>query len=149
MGVYERISVAVTKIIDAMDGDEKVTPSKVASQVLATFTTDDTGDELKWLGLEQLKQFARKALSGRFDPKASGGDDEEPSLPGVFTRLQPRYPVPRQGGDEPEYKLRHLLTPLERAWNVRRLRSASVSFAKHADALEAEGLEGAVEGDAA
>lgn len=95
---------------------------------------------VQYSSLEHMKNMARKFLAVRNDP--DDDDNEVHRVQGEFAfsgKLQSRYPIPRKQGDQPVYKLRHLLTAEERDWNVKQLRKSAYARQEHADALEAEG----------
>lgn len=123
-----------------------IAPSALAYRVYETFCAGDEEPRIQYTSLEHLKQMARAFLRRKKD--ADGEENETHGAQGGFdfgTRfsghLQDRYPLPHKDGDEPAYKLRALLSPFERAWNVAQLRKSADARNAHADALEAEGQE--------
>jgi hypothetical protein len=123
-----------------------VSPSALAHSVYSSIASGTESDTVNYLSLEQLKQMCREFLRRRKEP--DGEENEAHGAQGTLPlgidfsgNLQDRYPIPRQSGEEPTYKLRHLLTPEERRWNVMLLRKSAQARQKHADALEAEGNE--------
>lgn len=84
-----------------------------------------------------LREVARQQLR-RHDPveeareamRTGVGDDLFPDT------LQWRYPIAKQDGDQPLYRLRDELTDDDVAFNSGRMRRMSVSLARHADALD-------------
>lgn len=143
MNQHQRINQEMTKQYEAMQEAVLVAPSGLAHRVFEVFSHGDEDPQVQYTSLEHLKHMARVFLGKRKDPD---NDDSESyavqgDLPG-FTfsgKLQDRYPLPRKDGEEPVYKLRHLLTPEERAYNVNVLRKGARARLEHADALEAEG----------
>lgn len=117
-----------------------VGPDALAYQVYNHFVSGKIEPHIQYASLEHMKNMARKFLAARNDPDDE--DNEVHRVQGEFAfsgKLQSRYPLPRKQGEQPAYKLRHLLTAEERAWNVRQLRKSAYARQEHADALEAEG----------
>lgn len=126
---YERLADAVV-----------VGPEALAYQVYSHFESGKVEAHIQYASIEHLKNMARKFLAARNDP--DDDDNEVHRVQGEFAfsgKLQSRYPIPRRPGEQPVYKLRHLLTAEERHWNVRQLRKSAHARQEHADALEAEG----------
>lgn len=98
---------------------------------------------IQYASLEQIKQMVRKFLARHKDADADASEAYQTSMEfegeRFSGRLQDRYPLPRKRGEDAVYKLRSLLTPEERAWNVDQLRKSATARQEHADALEAEG----------
>lgn len=135
MNLHEALTSDIREVIDALAGIDIISPTHIAREVQARYSTGGLEPHIEWASLEQLKQMARRALGGRFD--ADG--DENPSHQGELfsNRLQTRYPTPRKRGDEPVYKLLGALTSAEVQWNVDTLRSSANARLLHADALAA------------
>jgi hypothetical protein len=88
-----------------------------------------------------LRQLARAYLRRKCDPTRVPFDDEGGEDFLFSGLLQDRYPIAPKHGENPVYVLRALMSPEDRAYNVSRLRRASLGFSQHADALEAEGQD--------
>lgn len=127
-----------------LSGAITISPSVLAHSVFERFKNGEVEPHIQYTSLEHLKQMAREFLRHRKDAEgdlseayASQGDLD---LGVEFSgKLQDRYPLPRKKDEEPVYKLRSELTPIERAWNVQQLRKSAHARLEHADALEAEG----------
>lgn len=97
-----------------------------------------------WYGCEQhLRQLARSALRGRFDPAERAkaivaGDVQEDLFPET---LQERYPRAHHNGDDFEYVKRTHLSEGDYVYNVARMRRVATSLQRHANTLEAEQFE--------
>lgn len=149
MNQHQRITGELERQYELLRDAEIVFPSALAQGVFEQFTHGDEDLHIQYASLEHFKHMARVFLAKRKDPD---GDENEVhgaqgnlDLGTTFSgKLQDRYPVPRQPGEEPAYKLRSELTEDERAWNVRQLRKSAKARQEHADALEAEGqMQGA------
>lgn len=122
-----------------------ISPRALALKVLEWLLKPQEGEaakvdeRVKYLSLEQLIALARKFLGKRNGPNSDRSEAYGEQGVLFSGQLQDRYPIPHASGEEPQYKLRSALTPIERAWNVRNLRKSARSRQEHADALEAEG----------
>lgn len=140
MNLHQQITAEMARQYEFLRDAVMIGPSALAHSVYETFATGEEEPHIQYMSLEQCKQMARKFLARHCD-----ADDDENAVYGAqgeleFSgKLQDRYPLPRKAGDEPVYKLRHLLTAQERAWNVAQLRKSADARNEHADALEAEG----------
>lgn len=148
MNQHQRIMQEIERQYDAMREAVIVSPSALAHGALETFTTGEEDPSLQYAGLEHLKHMARVFLAKNKDPDSDESEaytrQAELDLGIHFSgHLQDRYPLQRQAGQEPVYKLRVDLTPEERAYNVNSLRKGARARLEHADALEAEGALGA------
>lgn len=140
MSIHEDISSFMYSWLDARSGVGIISPTALAAATQSSYEAGEIEPHIAYTSLEHFKQIARRVLAGRYDDH-----DENPAyqeqgtlFPGL---LQDRYPIPRGRGQEPQYKLRSLLTAHERAWNVEVLRKSAKARQAHADALEAEGME--------
>lgn len=140
MSLHESIQTEMQRYIDAHEDCASISPEAIAASTYEKFSEAAVEPHVEYGCLEHFKGMARKVLAGRY----VDATDENPAYEDqgeLFSgHLQERYPVPRKPGEEPVYKLRSLLTPIERAWNVRRFRRTGKAFIAHGDALEAEGL---------
>ena len=140
MSLHESISTAMMRFIESRADCAIISPAAVASATLQEFSSGNLEPHIEYATLEHFKNMARKALARRFDDEG----EENSAYAGqgeMFSgHLQERYPVPRQKGADAQYKLRSLLTPDERRWNVKLLRKSADARLAHADALEAEGM---------
>lgn len=145
MNLREEIRSRIAFHYDAIHDAATVSPSTLAAMVFDEYATGSEVPQIAYTSIESIKQIAREFLR-RCDPQ---GDESEAYAPQGeldlgetrFRGLQARYPIPRAPGEEPVYKLRHLLTPEERAFNVSLLRKSALARMEHADALEAEAEE--------
>lgn len=140
MSLHESINTAMQRYIDGRADCAILSPAAMASAAYQEFASDSVEPHIEYGCLEHFKGMARKVLAGRFtddgeENAAYAGQGE------LFSgHLQDRYPLPRKAGTDPTYKLRHLLTAEERAWNVALLRKSGEARLAHADALEAEAM---------
>lgn len=143
MSLHESINAAMQRYIDERADCAILSPSAIAAAAYDAFASADVEPHIEYGCLEHFKGMARKVLAGRFTDEG----EDNPAYAGqgeLFSgHLQDRYPLPRVAGTDPVYKLRALLTPDERAWNVRLLRKSADARLAHADALEAEGMSSA------
>jgi len=137
--MYEEINTFQIKYIEERRDCAIIGPSALASATLEEFAPDGLDPHIEYASLEHFKSMARKNLARSFEDggEANPAYDEQGEL--FSGHLQERYPLPRKQGAEPQYKLRSLLTPQERRWNVLKLRKDANARLAHADALEAEG----------
>jgi len=135
MGEHETITTDIAALIDAQGGEGIITPASIALALRARYGGETVDPKLAYLSLEHLKQMARRVLSGRY---SADGEENEAHQGDLFSgELQTRYPVPRQRGEEPAYKLRELLTPDEVKWNLHSLAASADARMRHYRALEA------------
>lgn len=138
---YEQVNEAIAREYDALKDAVIVAPESLAFRVYEALSSGNEDVRIQYVSVEHLKQMTRAFLRRNNDPDS----DESPAYEGngdLFSgTLQARYPVLGDNGQH-YYKLRHLLTPEERAMNVERLRKSAGARLKHADALEAEGASG-------
>lgn len=151
MNQHQRIMGEMERQYEAMRDAVIVSPSALAHRAFEAFSHGDEDPHIQYASVEHMKHMARKFLATRKDPNSDESDayaSRQPSFDlGVqFSgQLQDRYPLPRKAGEEPVYKLRALLTPDERSFNVDVLRKGARARLEHADALEAEGSAMAAE----
>lgn len=140
MSLHEAINTAMMRFIEDRRECAIMSPAAVAAATFNQFSAEHVEPHIEYASLEHFKHMARKVLARRFDD--DGEENAVYSGQGeLFSgHLQDRYPVPRKAGEEPTYKRRELLTPAERAWNVKTLRKSADARLAHADALEAEGM---------
>lgn len=138
MTAEEQLHAAVQKVIDGYHLVGEVSPSWIATQVMAEIKFPQSLHMLGYVGCHlEIRQIARGKLRRAHDPyakvKASieGDDDLFPET------LQERYPRQPRPSEEPIYALRDLLTPIDVQFNVARMRRGGQALLKHADALEA------------
>jgi transposase len=140
MNQHQQIMAEMARQYEHMRDAVMIGPAALAHSVYEAFATGEEEAHIQYMSLEQCKQMARKFLARHCDTDAE--ENEVHGIQGAFEfsgKLQDRYPLRRQAGEEPSYKLRHLLTAAERAWNVKQLRKSADARNEHADALEAEG----------
>jgi hypothetical protein len=140
LSLHESIATAMQRYIEDRADCAVISPAAMAVAAYDAFADASVEAHIQYGALEHFKGMARKVLAGRF----SDDGEENAAYAGqgeLFSgHLQERYPLPRKAGTEPTYKLRHLLTAEERAWNVKLLRKSADARLAHADALEAEGI---------
>lgn len=139
MSLHEHVVAEMQRFITDHSDCAMLSPGALAIVAFDKFSAGTVDPHIRWGCLEGYKGIARKLLGRRFgeDGSDSAAYAEQGEL--FSGHLQERYPVPRKKGEEALYKLRALLTPEERAWNVRQLRRSADARQLHADALEAEG----------
>jgi hypothetical protein len=138
MSDEEQLYAAVQKVIDDYHLVGEVSPSWIATQVMADIEFPRSLHALGYVGCHlEIRQIARQKLRRAHDPydkvKASveGEDDLFPET------LQDRYPRQPRPPEEPIYALRDLLTRADVQYNIERMRRGGRALLKHADALEA------------
>ena len=137
MSLHEDIVVEMHRIVDQSRADI-ITPASLAISVQNQFVKGRLEPHIEYTSLEHFKQLARKVLSAKHD---ADSDENEVYQGELFSGLlQTRYPLPRQAGEEPAYKLLEFMSPSEIAWNVKTLRRSAEARLQHADALEAWAL---------
>jgi hypothetical protein len=144
MNQHQRIMEEIARYYEFLDEAVVVSPSSLAHRAFESFSTGKEEAHIQYASLEHFKQMSREFLRRRKTP--DGEENEAHAAQGDLDlgarfsgKLQDRYPIPRQNGEEPAYKRRFDLTPEERRWNVRQLRRSAGARMEHADALEAEG----------
>jgi hypothetical protein len=138
MAVHEDITSFMQRWITAREEAAILSPTVLAVAARQNFERGPLELHIEYTSLEHLKQMARRVLANRYND--DGEDNPAYEQGELFSgHLQQRYPIPHQRGSDPQYKLRHLLTDRERAWNVEFLRKSATARLAHADALEAEG----------
>jgi hypothetical protein len=139
MSQHQQIMTEMERQYSKLGSAIVVGPKALAYKVYQHFAVGTVEPHVQYASLEHMTNMARRFLAKHNDPNAE--DNDVYGAQGVLFsgKLQDRYPVPRQPGEEPLYKKRSELTAEERAWNVEQLRKAAKSRQEHADALEAEG----------
>lgn len=140
MSLHEAIATAMVRFIEDRADCAVISPAAVAAATLSQFAEGGLEPHIEYASLEHLKNMARKVLARRFDDEGDDNAAYEGQGELFSGHLQERYPVPRKSGEDPQYKLRALLTAEERHWNVKLLRKSADARLAHADALEAEGM---------
>lgn len=136
MTEHAEIATLIADTIANLGEVDIITPASLALAVQNKITPTFEIDRLiRHLSLEHLKQMARAALRGHFDPDRDDGPEQVEMFEGGH--LQYRYPIPYGRGEQPSYKLREALTDREVTWNVSALRRSATARLMHADALEA------------
>jgi hypothetical protein len=136
--VSRQLSEAVAKVIETRGAAPSISPSWVATEVLLLDGFDPTKrikrDKrlLYELAHSAARAIARHQLARKFDPKKAKSSDPE-----LFEKLQTRYPVVHGHDEEPRCVFRELLSDIDVAWNVSRLRAEGQAKIDHDDALEA------------
>lgn len=139
MSLHESVVTDLQRIV-AESGADIITASSLALSVLHRYAPAGLDSRVEYLSLEGLKHLARNVLSGRYNADSDEAEAYHGQGEMFSGHLQARYPLARKKGEDQGYKLRHLLTPEERAWNVSYLRKAGSARLAHADALEAEAI---------
>lgn len=146
MTARAEILTIMEDIIRHMDSEVTIRPDSIALGVYSQISYKDEQIDplLEYASLEHLKQLARSALAGKFNPAT---DTSSPATEDMFDGvLQKRYPVKHTPKEQPVYKLRSSMTPEELRWNAEQLEKSGQARLKHARALlaEAERLERSV-----
>lgn len=135
MSLHEEIAADIQREIEAASPAIPLSPTTLALAVLSRLSAEPLTPKVQYASLEHLKQMARKALAGRYEPDGAENDAHQGDM--FSGHLQDRYPVPRVKGADPIYKPRDVLSADELAWNVGQLRKAAAARLRHADALQA------------
>jgi hypothetical protein len=129
----------IERIYERQRDYREISPISLAREGMQAIDFPSSLHALGYIGCElHLREIARTFCRRRFEPVKTPGEHLEVDL--FPETLQERYPVKGMAGDEPRYVLRGHLSMEDRAFNVARMRRASRALTKHADALEAEGL---------
>ena len=139
MSLHEEITRFQSRFIEDRRDCAILSPAALAAATLNAFAPNGLEPHIEYASLEHFKAMGRKALAKRFDDEGEQNAAYAAQGEMFSGHLQERYPLPRKAGEEPQYKLRSLLTPEERQWNVKMLRKSAEGRMLHADALEAEG----------
>lgn len=138
MSLHDEIMTTIDNLIVIADTNNAVyaSPTAIAVDVHNIYGSENEEDHIKYAALEHFKHMSRKRLSKRYDYASQEAIEAQSDM--FSGELQKRYPIPRQRGEEPQYKLRWMLTDSERTFNLNRMRKAANSLLAHADAFEAE-----------
>lgn len=138
MSLHDDIMATIDKLVAETDGNGAVyiSPTAIAMDVHAEYGGTEEDEHIQYASIEHFKQMARQRLRKRFDPVSQDAMDVQDDM--FSGELQKRYPIPRAKDEEPQYKLRWLLTDDERSFNLSRMRKAANRLLAHADAFEAE-----------
>jgi|688.fasta_scaffold167928_4 hypothetical protein len=138
MSLHDDITSTIDQLVADADTNNAVyaSPTAIAVDVHSIYGDDDEDDHIKYASIEHFKHMARKRLARRYDYASQEALESQDDM--FSGELQQRYPIPRKLGEEPQYKLRHLLTDVERAFNLEKMRRTASSLLAHADAFEAE-----------
>jgi hypothetical protein len=129
---------AVKVVIDAHEGEERINPAWVATEVMTKLGATDLrqSNPLVYLAAHlHLRQVARHVCRKRFD--ANDDDALDPAQQELFPGLQSRYPAANADGEEPSYILRDAMSAKDVTFNVTRLRLEGRTKLGRADALDA------------
>jgi hypothetical protein len=141
----ERIATeTIARIIDQRRDEVSISPSWVATEALAAMGAgwmlggDDGLPTVYRLAHLQCRQMARQLLRQAFEPS----EDADKATHPLFPDLQWRYPEKRSAArEEPVYIKLELMSREDWQFNMQRLRADAASRLKHADALEAWGMD--------
>jgi hypothetical protein len=134
MSDEEELAQAVQKVIDDNADLGEISPAWVATAVMKAIGFPRDLHPLGYVGCHlELRQIARQKLRHQFDPTSAAHDEGEDLFPDT---LQDRYPRRPDRGQEPVYVVRSLLSRVDVAYNVERMRRAGRALLRHADALE-------------
>jgi hypothetical protein len=138
MSLHDDIMATIDKMVADTDanGAIYISPTAIAMDVHDQFGSADEDVHIQYASIEHFKQMARQRLRKRFDPVSQDAIDSQEDM--FSGELQKRYPIPIAKGEEPQYKLRWMLTDDERSFNLSRMRKAANRLLSHADAFEAE-----------
>jgi hypothetical protein len=136
------LTAIVAKIIETRRHEVRINPSWIATEALLEIDPDKQSVPLVYLGCHlELRQIARGLLRQHFEDPPSPADDAI-AQHDLFPDLQRRYPSARsKEASEPEYVLLDEMSDSDIWFNVERLRKEGTSKLRHADALEAFGLD--------
>lgn len=135
MNLHENLNSMMLQFIEDCDDCVAVMPSAVAAATFARLATAKLDPHIEYATLEHLKGMARKVLSKRYDeagPENPAYDAQGELFKGGF---QQRYPVPRAGGGEPQYKRFEDLTPAEMTAIGRRYHRCGAAWIEHGDKM--------------
>jgi hypothetical protein len=137
MTAEDRLLAAVQGVIDRKGDQSELSPAWIATETMDVIGFPRQLHELGYIGCHlALRQIARGKLRRQFDPvDIAESDDLFPET------LQDRYPRRPRRGQEPLYVLRDDMSDDDVSYNVARMRRAASGLLRHADALEAWGLE--------
>jgi hypothetical protein len=141
MSLYEDILTKIDNVLMQMDEENSafISPSSVAIAVHSIFKKPNEDARVSYAAIEHFKHMARKRLSRKFDPTSQEAMEvQDDMFSGV---LQKRYPIPRAENEEPQYKIRQLLTDEESLYIVTILRKKANSLNAHADHFEMDWKE--------
>jgi len=117
----------------------KLSPTWFATEAMKLIRFAPTDHRQAYLGCHlAFREIARAFFRQKFDPLAPVVDGQ--SEMEFAETLQERYPLRTQPGEERVYVLLTELPDPDLTFNVTRMRKQAKALQKHADALEAYGL---------
>lgn len=123
------LSGEIGRAIDELSGEDVIDPTRIASIVLGRIDPQRLSPELVFLGCHlQCRQLAREGLRRRY---SIGNRAPEPDL----FDLQDRYPCAQSDGGDQGYIRRELMSKIDVASNVDRMKASASSTLAHVDAL--------------
>jgi hypothetical protein len=130
----EKLSAVLQKVYGKRSGEARISPAWLATETMIELDPGKKSPELVYHAAHlQLRHLARALCRDKFDPES----DESAEQHELFPDLQKRYPIAHGPNVEPEYVLLEEMTEADVRFNVRRMRRASETLRKRADALEA------------
>ena len=134
MSLHDDINQTLRRELESLEGVLGIRPDTLALRTVAAFNGESADPHVRYGCTEHFKQMARRLLANRYDPDGAENDAHQGDM--FSGHLQQRYPIPRSANEEPEYRLRELLTPDELDWNIGQLRKSADARLRHADALQ-------------
>ncbi|MCA1776103.1 MAG: hypothetical protein LC676_10975 [Loktanella sp.] len=141
MDQKQRTNREIERQFAALDGAALISPAALSARVFNAIASGDENPDVQYNCEQNIRQMCRGFLRRKHDPDDELSDTDSPQEEFTFADLQKYYPLPPVKGEDRRYKLRELLTPEEREWNINMLLKNSETLQKHADALRREGEE--------
>lgn len=126
----------VERIVDIYKGEMDISPSWVATQAMtqagATAQFQRDKSLLYKAGHLEFRQLARGVCRKKWEEEDVESEQHE-----LFQGLQKRYPIAKQMGEEPVYRLLEHLTEADLDYNINRMQAEVWEKQAHVDALKA------------
>jgi hypothetical protein len=133
MSLHEDIASDIRREIAKFDAQVDIDAAVIAASVLSTYSGGRLEPHVEYLCREHLKTMARPVLAHTYE---ADGEDNEAHQGDMFSgTLQSRYPLPKQKGVAPTYRLREHLTRPDAVWNAQQLEKSAAARMRHADAM--------------
>jgi hypothetical protein len=131
----------VARVIELRRTQDRISPAWIATEAMLLLDPEKQTQRVRPLvylaSHLQLRQIARELCRKSFE-----GDEDSKKQHELFPDLQWRYPSARsKEQEEPEYVRLELLAQTDVTYNVARLRKEGRAKLRHADSLEAWGLQ--------
>ena len=132
----KQLTEIVARIVHNCNDETDISPAWVATQAMkevgATTRFQRDYPLMYKAGHLEFRQLTRGVCRQKWER-----DDEDEAQHELFPGLQKRYPIAKQKGDEPVYRLLEHLSHEDRVFNINRLRKEASKKLEHARALEA------------